>query len=341
MTSQQPEVGQPVELYGPEDGGWYRTAVMDWIALCEKLRDVDVRGYLVLRSLVGDKWAHPVRKLTLEELCGLIPSPSGGPSGLSRVRELLSSLTKIGLVTTPDGAPLKTTSRKSGAAKPLRIRVNEQAPEGYQGWRNAADKLAGARTARSKETGGAERPAAGRKPDPGAKPSRKSDPSGRKSSPQGRKSSPENHPDQQECAPISPLSTNFPPSCSASAPAGVPTQRDQWVRREQRDDDLVETVVTAWARGAGRARLPASVYTRLSAQVPDLLSEFTVPEALAIAVFAGGRRWVDLGRAALHPACEASLSAAGVSAHRAGHTGRGGDERDVLLSEIGLTGTGL
>lgn len=132
---------QVVELYGPETDGWYDTRVMDWIALCEHLKDADVRVYLVLRSLVVEKFKNHVRVLTLQLLCELVPSPSGGPSSLTRIRGCLDGLTKVGLVTTPEGLPIKTSSRASAMNKPLRIRINDRAPEGYPGWRNSEDKL--------------------------------------------------------------------------------------------------------------------------------------------------------------------------------------------------------
>ncbi|MFE7927583.1 hypothetical protein ACFU6S_02395 [Streptomyces sp. NPDC057456] len=132
---------QVVELYGPDNDGWYDTRVRDWIPLSEQLKDGEVRGYLILRGLVVEKFKNHVRVLTLQLLCELIPSPSGGPSSLSRVRGILDGLTAVGLVTTPEGLPLKTSSRASALTKTLRIRINDRAPEGYTGWRNSEDKL--------------------------------------------------------------------------------------------------------------------------------------------------------------------------------------------------------
>jgi hypothetical protein len=164
----------PVELYGPEDGGWYSTRVHDWIGLCPDLRDPDVRGYLVLRSLVIEKYKNPVRKLTLLDLCELIPSPTKGqPSSLTRVRGILEALSAVGLVSTPEGGPVKTSSRASAAGKPIRIRVNDLPPAGYAGWRNTEDKLSHILQQRAAEAG------------------RKSDPAGLKSDPRGRESDPD------------------------------------------------------------------------------------------------------------------------------------------------------
>jgi hypothetical protein len=192
----------PVELYGPEDGGWYSTRVHDWIALCPDLRDPDVRGYLVLRSLIIEKYKNPVRKLTVADLCELIPSPTKGqPSSLTRVRGILDALSAVGLVSTPEGGPVKTSSRPSATVKPIRIRVNDMPKDGYAGWRNTEDKLQHVGQRRSEQT--AEE--AGRKSDPGqsgdaeeGSAGRKSDPAGLKSDPRGRESDPDPRPEQEE-----------------------------------------------------------------------------------------------------------------------------------------------
>ncbi|MGW7639537.1 hypothetical protein [Streptomyces decoyicus] len=325
------EFEQPVELYGPDDGGWFRTAVMDWIALCEDLRDADVRGYQILRSLVGSKWANPVRKLSLVELCRLIPSPSGGPSGLTRVREILRRLTLVGLVTTPEGEPLKTTSRAAGADRPLRIRVNDEAPSGYRGWRNAADTLAEVQADRAPAGGRASRPRAGRESDPGATGGRKSDPRRRKTDPAGRKSDPHPGRELRERAPIFPLSTT-------SSLSGTTAVQQPAAASPRDHKAVVGAVLAAWASGAGRARPPASVRGVLAAQVPELRVDFPQLEQLRlIAHFAGRRRWTDLGRAALHPECDRALA----QPPPAVPPRDGPGAQEVLLADIGVTGTGL
>ncbi|MFE1522328.1 hypothetical protein ACFW9I_37265 [[Kitasatospora] papulosa] len=99
-----------------------------------------------MRALVIDK-RGPVRKLTLWELCHLLPAkpvapgerPS--PSSVSRIRGLLRQLTLIGLVTTPEGHRLTTSSRALAAGRGLRIRINLMPVKGYQGPRNVFDAL--------------------------------------------------------------------------------------------------------------------------------------------------------------------------------------------------------
>jgi len=190
-----PEGETPVELYGPEDGGWYTTRVYDWIALCPALKDSDVRGYNILRSLVIEKYKNPVRKLTLAVLCELIPGPKGKPSSLTRVRDILAGLSAVGLVSTPEGGPVKTSSRASAARKPIRLRINDMPAEGYTGWRNTEAKLA-AITQRVEEA------EAGRNSDPGEGAEegagRNSTPPGWNSDPRGRKSDPDPAPELEE-----------------------------------------------------------------------------------------------------------------------------------------------
>ncbi|MFD8469076.1 hypothetical protein ACFV10_28710 [Streptomyces cyaneofuscatus] len=187
-----------IDLYGPDDGGWFTTRVHDWIALCPFLRDPDVRAYLVLRALVVEKYKNPVRKLTLAVLCELIPGPNGKPSSLTRVRGMLAGLSSVGLISTPEGGPVKTSSRTGAAQRTMRLRINDMPAEGYSGWRNAEVKLGHiAEMAAARE--------AGRNSDPGGAgdapeedPGRNSDPAGLNSDPRGSNSDPDPAPEQPE-----------------------------------------------------------------------------------------------------------------------------------------------
>ncbi|MFF6844745.1 hypothetical protein ACFY8X_39145 [Streptomyces tanashiensis] len=209
------EMDTPVELYGPDDGGWYTTRFHDWIGLCDDLRDPDVRGYTILRGLVVEKYKNPVRKLTLEILCELIPSgKEGKPSSLTRVRGILDNLSKVGLVSTPEGQPLKTSSRAAAARRPIRIRINDMPKPGYAGWRNAEAKLAflvaqeaGRNSDPALEKGGGQGGAG-----------RNSDPAGSNSDPRGRDSDPE--PGSDLLKREGPLVPTLGTSPTGQAPAG-------------------------------------------------------------------------------------------------------------------------
>lgn len=131
-----------VELMGPDDGGFYSSNLSDWVPLCPQLKDSSVRLYWIMRALVIEKWGS-VRKLSLSELCHLLPAKPTEPgehprpSSLSRIRNLLRELTEVGLITTPEGRKITTSSRSRASADALRIRINDRPSEGYQGPRNA------------------------------------------------------------------------------------------------------------------------------------------------------------------------------------------------------------
>ncbi|MFB6901554.1 hypothetical protein [Streptomyces hydrogenans] len=140
----QPQV---VELYPPVDeDGWYASQVRDWVAVCPELGDAAVRLYLILRSLVIDKHG-PVRKLTLAELCHPLPRKAVAsgerpePWSASRIRGLLDQLTRVGVVTTPEGRRFTTSSRALAAGQGLRMRINLMPRRTYTGPHNAFDVL--------------------------------------------------------------------------------------------------------------------------------------------------------------------------------------------------------
>ncbi|MEU8776521.1 hypothetical protein [Streptomyces sp. NPDC048606] len=147
MTESHP-ADQLAELHGPDHNPFYGTYVRDWIALCDALRDADVRGYLILRSLVfeGKGVKNRVRVLTLAELCQLIPGPNGKPSSLSRIRELLRCLSTVGLITTPEGGPVTTSSGGKAQGRPLRIKIHDQPANAFKPvWPNTEEKLSSVR----------------------------------------------------------------------------------------------------------------------------------------------------------------------------------------------------
>ncbi|UUY52787.1 hypothetical protein NRK68_36645 (plasmid) [Streptomyces yangpuensis] len=221
---------QLAELHGPDHNPFYGTYVRDWIALCDDLRDADVRGYLILRSLVfeGKGVKNRVRVLTLAELCQLIPGPNGKPSSLSRIRELLRCLSAVGLITTPEGGPVTTSSGGKAQGRPLRIKIHDQPATAFKPrWPNTEEKLASirpkaeqaAREAAERDASRAAAKAAGQNSDQqGA--GRNSDQAGRNSDQAGRNSDHDSGDDLGERAPqccscASPSSTSGQPGGSA------------------------------------------------------------------------------------------------------------------------------
>ncbi|MFF2527266.1 hypothetical protein [Streptomyces liangshanensis] len=142
---------QAVEMSGPDNDRFYSSNLLDWVPLCPQLKDSAVRLYWIMRALVIEKHG-PVRKLTILQLCYLLPAKPAAPgepvkpSSRSRVRSLLDDLTKVGLVTTPDGKQIKTSSRAS-ASGALRLRINDRPFPGYTGPRNAFGLLDAVRDA--------------------------------------------------------------------------------------------------------------------------------------------------------------------------------------------------
>lgn len=221
---------QLAELEGPGGDGLYGAYLLDWIAVCDDLQDGDTRGYWTLRALVYEHRGviNRVRVLTMADMCQLITGPNKKPSSLTRVRGMLGRLSAVGLVSTPAGGPIKTSSRGSALGKPLRIKIHDRPCNGYvPHWKNIDDKLKAiqpqatqaARKAAEQEAAKAleaRAKRAGRNSDPHPTEA----PTGRNSDPLGRNSDPHPASDQQVRDPYS-----FPwsPSFSLLTPAaGVP-----------------------------------------------------------------------------------------------------------------------
>ncbi|MFI9206270.1 hypothetical protein [Streptomyces sp. NPDC053048] len=322
-----PDGEQVVELYGPEDGGWYETRVKDWVGLCADLRDADVRGYVVLRGLVIEKFANHVRKLTLNEMCELIPGPNGKTSSLTRVRDMLRALTAVGLVTTPEGEPLTTSSSKKAADKPLRIRINDAAPKGYQGWRNAEAKLQAIKATAGEADGPrAEEPApasaakpsrkaapkSGRNSDQKKGPGRNSDQAGRDSDHGGRDSDQDSRDDLRE-RDLPVVSSN---GSSLSAEAAGQTASPLPAARGERDqasptttvppqsgarglEEMAQQVVAAYAAAAAALKLPAlpGELDLVRREAGELLAAGAAVEGLAeLAAELPAKGWTSLSK---------------------------------------------
>ncbi|MFC4517757.1 hypothetical protein [Streptomyces ehimensis] len=221
MTNHQTNLS--MELMGPENEGFYTSNLADWVPLCPQLRDSAVRLYWIMRALVIEKWG-PVRKLSLAELCHLLPAKPAEPgedirpSSLSRIRTLLRELTAVGLITTPEGAPITTSSRAKASAGALRIRINDRPLAQYTGPRNAFAELEGVRApaaqaaqeaATLEATRNTARPAAGQI----------SDPQGSIPDPRGQISAPDPHADLHKDEP--PLSLPAQSLRSSALPDAV------------------------------------------------------------------------------------------------------------------------
>ncbi|WP_159402298.1 hypothetical protein [Streptomyces sp. FR-008] len=213
------DTSQRVELLPPDTDHFYTSQTADWVSISPYLKDSEVRLYMILRALVIEKYSNPVRKLTLRQLCYMLPKkplpmpgrwratrprPMCEPSSLSRIRSIIDALTRVGLLTTPEGERITTSSRASAAGRPLRIRINDRPAIGYDGAPNAfelldaitapAEAAAAAAIREEAAKAAAKRAAtaaekAGQISDP-AGAGQKSGPVGQKSGPVGQKSGP-------------------------------------------------------------------------------------------------------------------------------------------------------
>lgn len=142
MTESTNRDDQEIQFIAPDDGGWHHTVMRDWIAVCPDIGPTAYRLYAITRSLVIEK-RGAVRKLTLNELCALLPGPNGKPSSLGRIRDAIRELSAIGLYSTPDGKAITTSSSKRAAERQMLIRINDfpSNPSAYGGPRNAFEVL--------------------------------------------------------------------------------------------------------------------------------------------------------------------------------------------------------
>ena len=142
MTTEGPT--EEVEFIGPNDDGWYRTQIPDWIALCPQVTHTAYRLYVIVRSLILEKRpTKKVRLLSHEQLAFLLPGPNGKPSGVRTVKDALQVLTQIGLVSNPDGERIVTSGGKGVIHTRRRYQLHDwpTVKVSMTVWRNSFDKL--------------------------------------------------------------------------------------------------------------------------------------------------------------------------------------------------------
>ncbi|MEX2985547.1 hypothetical protein [Streptomyces sp. C36] len=351
MTS-DPFAGEELlEFTGDITDYWSYTQVRDWILLQPDLTRTALHLYLLLRSMVSEtarRVGGGLRRMSLDQLCWLLPGVNGKPASPTMVKDALRLLATHDLVVNPDGGRLVTSAGKGAIQNSFRrYQVNDLPPEVYTGWRNVWDKLDAyvpdwrdnppqppthTRTAtgvqklegrisdhRTDQAPSSETPAHidGRK---SARPRRISDQPGRKSASPGRKknadkpltsenAAPKEAPQKSSPSPAPTIEASTTPTSSTTKKRETSAAPESTNTDRSVDPELVKLVLQAWADGANRPRPPASTRRQLTEQLPDLAEDYPTPEALrTIARFAGERTWHDLGRAALHPDCKRRLA---------------------------------
>lgn len=144
MTKPTPSSGTEPELEfsGSFDDYWSYTKVRDWILLRPDIGRTALHLYLLLRSMLAEKRSHSLRRMSVDQLCWLLPGINGKPIGKRTVEETLRELDRLGLVTNPDQERLVTSTGKAGITNTLRrYQVHDLPPSQYSGWRNTWDKL--------------------------------------------------------------------------------------------------------------------------------------------------------------------------------------------------------
>lgn len=131
-----------VELLPPQDGGWYRTQIPDWVALHPAMTHTAYRLFGIIHALILDE-GTPVCQLSYDQLAYLLPGIAGKPCGMTAVKDALAVLEKLGLVTNPDGARIVSSTGRGGVTTHRRYQLHDWPTfkEQYTGWRNAAEKL--------------------------------------------------------------------------------------------------------------------------------------------------------------------------------------------------------
>lgn len=134
---------EEAEFVGPNDDGWYRTQIPDWIVLCPKVNHTAYRLYVIVRSLILEKQPKKVRLLSHEQLAFLLPGPNGKPSGVRTIKDALQTLTEVGLVSNPDGERIVTSGGKGKIHTRRRYQLHDwpTVQTAMTVWRNSFDKL--------------------------------------------------------------------------------------------------------------------------------------------------------------------------------------------------------
>ncbi|MEU6946605.1 hypothetical protein ABZ957_15455 [Streptomyces sp. NPDC046316] len=138
------------EFSGSITDYWSYTQCRDYVMLMPGMNHTAFRLYMILRSMVIEASRRPrggMRRMTIDQLCWLLPGPNDKDLSVSAMYDLLKLLEKLNLVVPKDVLELDGITQLKGkerAAKGIArgFTVNDLPPEAaYTGWRNAWDKL--------------------------------------------------------------------------------------------------------------------------------------------------------------------------------------------------------
>ncbi|GGZ83901.1 hypothetical protein [Streptomyces rubiginosohelvolus] len=151
MTTTSPEpmdddADEEFDFVGDITDYWTHTQVRDWVLLLPEITRTALHLYLTLRSMVYEaarrKRQGDLRRMSLDQLCFLLPGVKGKPCSPTMIKDALKLLDELNLVVNPEGGRLVKSTGKGGLQNSFRTyKVNDMPPDAFVGWRNVWDKL--------------------------------------------------------------------------------------------------------------------------------------------------------------------------------------------------------
>ncbi|MFF4173640.1 hypothetical protein [Streptomyces sp. NPDC001744] len=149
-----PDGDELFEFSGTITDYWSYTQVRDYLMLMPGMTHTAYRLYSLLRSMIAEasrrrdeSWNGGMRRMTIDQLCWLLPGPKDKPTSVSTMYEVLGTLEELNLVVPKDTLELEGISQLKGKARAAKgisrgFIVNDLPPDAeHTGWRNAWDKL--------------------------------------------------------------------------------------------------------------------------------------------------------------------------------------------------------
>lgn len=139
-----------LEFSGTITDYWSYTMVRDYVMLMPGMTHTAYRLYCLLRSMMTEASRRPrsgMRRMTIDQLCWLLPGPNDKPMSVSAMYEVLKTLETLRLVVPKDSVELPGIRKLKGKARAAQgigrgFTVHDIRPDDvHAGWRNAWDKL--------------------------------------------------------------------------------------------------------------------------------------------------------------------------------------------------------
>lgn len=138
------------EFSGTITDYWSYTQVRDYVMLMPGMTHTAYRFYSLLRSMMVEASRRPrsgMRRMTLDQMCWLLPGPKDKALSVSSMYEVLTTLKQLNLIAPKDTLELDGITQLKGKERASKgiahgFTVNDLPPSAtHTGWRNAWDKL--------------------------------------------------------------------------------------------------------------------------------------------------------------------------------------------------------